>query len=312
MEISSVRRRRKPALQSMKAIRFGPRLAQMVITRRCNLTCGYCNEYDRHSEPVPATVVKNWIDKLAELSCLFVEFTGGETLLHPDLIELVAYAASYRFPERWIITNGFLLTEDKIRALGDAGLTHLQISIDGVKPNPTTVKVLQHLEKKLELLKRHARFNVQVNTVLGAGNDEEACEVTRFALDAGFQPRVSLIHDGTGRISLDQRGREILAQIQDLLGRRWNESGDYRARLLAEGQADFKCRAGSRYLYIDEFGMVHWCSQQRGAFSKPLLEYTFADLREQFFAPKFCAPTCTVGCVRTASRLDEWRRQGRA
>jgi hypothetical protein len=79
--------------------------------------------------------------------------------------------------------------------------------------------------------------------------------------------------------------------------------------LIATGSADFKCRAGSRYLYIDEFGMVHWCSQQRGVFQKPLAEYTFADLREQFDTKKDCAPTCTVGCVRSASRWDEWRGQ---
>ena len=78
---------------------------------------------------------------------------------------------------------------------------------------------------------------------------------------------------------------------------------------MRDGVADFKCRAGSRYLYIDEYGLVNWCSQQRGVFTKPLLEYTWADLREQFYTVKGCAPTCTVGCVRTASRFDEWRAQ---
>jgi MoaA/NifB/PqqE/SkfB family radical SAM enzyme len=311
MEAAVQSRRRKPALLSLKAIRFGPRLAQMVITRKCNLRCGYCNEYDRHSPPVPAETVRRWVDKLAELGCLFVEFTGGETLLHPEAVDLVAYASSYRFLERWIITNGFLLTDDVIRRLNDAGLTHLQLSIDGENPNDTTIKVLKYLRPKIEKLVRLARFSVQVNTVLGAGNDEEAVAVARFVMEAGLRPRVCIIHDHQGRISLGPRQVEILSQIRALMGSRWKESGDYRNRLITDGRADFKCRAGSRYLYIDEFGMVHWCSQQRNVFSKPLLEYTFADLREQFFEPKFCAPTCTVGCVRTASRFDEWRRQGR-
>ena len=38
--------------------------------------------------------------------------------------------------------------------------------------------------------------------------------------------------------------------------------------------APFKCRAGSRYLYIDEFGNVNWCSQTRTVWSKPLANYT--------------------------------------
>jgi len=281
----------------------------MVITRRCNVDCGYCNEYDKTSPPVPKETVQRWIDKLAEFSCLFVEFTGGETLLHPDLVELVAYMSSYGFPERWIITNGYLLSADLIDRLGDAGLTHLQISIDGVTPNATTVKVLKPLRKKLETLAARARFTVQVNAVLGATNAHEALEVATVARDLGFRPRVSVVHDGEGQMSLDEASKAVLRELSHTLGRRWKEAGDYRSRLLREGRADFHCRAGSRYLYIDEFGLVNWCSQQRGIYTKPFLEYTWDDLREQFHTKKGCAPTCTVGCVRTASRFDEWRPQ---
>ena len=72
---------------------------------------------------------------------------------------------------------------------------------------------------------------------------------------------------------------------------------------------EWSCRAGARYLYVDEHGIVHWCSQQRGVFTRPLADYTYDDLRAQFDTRKPCADTCTVGCVRTASRFDEWRPQ---
>ncbi len=292
-----------------RALAYGPLLAQMVITRRCNLSCGYCNEFDDHSPPVPKEVLKQRVDKLASLGTLFCEYTGGETLLHPDLVELVAYASSYDFDERWIITNGYLLSAEIVKQLNDAGLTHLQISIDGVNPNDTTVKVLKALRKKIEHLQNHAKFTVQINAVLGAGNDEEVLEVRKFARDAGFRPRAVIIHDGDGGMILDERGKQLLHEVSEIVGKKFNESGDYRAKLIATGRADFKCRAGSRYLYVDEFGMVHWCSQQRGVFTKPLLDYTFDDLREQFNTKKDCAPTCTVGCVRSASRWDAWRPQ---
>ncbi len=294
-----------------KALAYGPLLAQLVVTRKCNLTCGYCNEYDTTSPPVPTELLKARVDKLASLGTLFCEYTGGETLLHPDIIDLVAYASSYRFNERWIITNGYLLSPEIVKQLNGAGLTHLQISIDGVTPNATTVKVLKALRKKIEHLQNHATFTVQLNAVLGAGNDEEVLEVLAFARAAGFRPRASIIHDGSGGMVLDARGKELMAQVGEIVGSRFAESGDYRMRLLETGRADFKCRAGARYLYVDEFGIVHWCSQQRGVFTKPLADYTFADLREQFDTKKDCAPTCTVGCVRTASRWDEWRGQGR-
>ena len=282
-----------------------------MVTRRCNLSCGYCNEYDQVSAPVPTELLKARIDKLASLGLLFCEFTGGETLLHPDIIELVRYASSYRFNERWIITNGYLLSAEVVQQLNDAGLTHLQISIDGVTPNETTVKVLKPLRKKIEHLQNHAKFTVQINAVLGAGNDEEVLEVMRFARDAGFRPRASIIHDGSGAMIADARTKELMQEVSEIVGKRFAESGDYRARLFETGAADFKCRAGSRYLYIDESGIVHWCSQQRGVFTKPLADYTFDDLREQFYTKKDCATTCTVGCVRSASRWDEWRSQPR-
>jgi len=293
----------------LRWLAYGPRLAQLVVTRRCNLDCGYCNEFDKTSPPVPARTVMRWIDRLAALRCRCLELTGGETLLHPEIVRLVRYGSSLGFAERWIITNGFLLSSRLIAGLNDAGLTHLQISVDGVAANATTVKTLLPLRRKMEMLAAQARFTVQVNAVLGAGDPAEAVEVARCARRLGFVPRVSILHDGLGAMIADERGRQALGQLQRAVGARWEESCDYRARLLREGRAEFKCRAGARYLYVDEFGLVNWCSQQRGVFTRPLLAYGWDDLREQFYTRKPCAPTCTVGCVRTAGRFDEWRRQ---
>ncbi len=287
----------------------GPFLAQVVITRRCNIDCGYCNEYDKTSEPVPAPTIRQWVDRLRWLRTYALEYTGGETLLHPDVVDLVGYASSRGFRERWIITNGFLLSPDLVDALGAAGLTHMQLSLDGVEPNETTLKVLKTVRKKMEILAERARFVVQVNAVFGATRPSEAVEVARYARDMGFRPRVSILHDGHGSMMLSAEGQEALREAQAIVGRRWKESKDYRTRLVAEGSADFKCRAGGRYLYVDEFGLVNWCSQQRGVFTKPLLEYDWDDVRRQWDTKKGCAPTCTVGCVRTASRFDEWRGQ---
>ena len=81
------------------------------------------------------------------------------------------------------------------------------------------------------------------------------------------------------------------------------------SQLLAGKEAPFKCRAGARYLYLDEHGLVHWCSQQRQDFEKPLADYSVKDLKDQFYKYKDCSLLCTVGCARTSSAYDEWRRQ---
>src|SRR5262249_32209468 len=77
---------------------------------------------------------------------------------------------------------------------------------------------------------------------------------------------------------------------------------------IAHGEPnDWRCRAGARYLYICENGLVHYCSQQRGFPGVPLAEYTVEDIRHEFVADKYCAPNCTVSCVHQTSYMDYWR-----
>jgi len=289
---------------------YGPFLAQLVVTRRCNLTCGYCNEFDEVSEPVPLATLKARVDKLKALGTFSLEFTGGEPMLHPDIVELIAYARSKSFHKVMMISNAYLLSEKKVRALNDAGLMELQVSVDGVLPNDVTVKVLKPMLPKLRMLARTAKFPVVLSAVLGATSPKEALQVVATAREFGFRPRVLVLHDGTGQMQLDAEGKAAFAQIKaELGGRRFREAHDYREKILQDGRAPFKCRAGSRYLYVDEFGDVHWCSQTRGVFQKPLLEYTKLDLKTQFSTKKTCADACTLGCARTQSAYDEWRAQ---
>ena len=291
---------------------YAPFLAQLVVTRRCNLDCGYCNEYDKVSQPVPGPALRSRIDKLKALGALSVEFTGGEPMLHPDIYNLIRYARELKFPLVQMISNAYLFNEDKVRKLNDAGLQKLQISVDGVTPNEVTVKVLKPLRKKLEVVARVATFDVVLSGVLGSAADHEVMDVIRFAKDHGFTPRVLLIHDGSGQLELKREELATYRSVQRAIGARFVEAGDYRTKLITSGEAPFKCRAGSRYLYVDEFGDVHWCSQQRDAFSKPLADYSFADLRQQFHTPKSCNPGCTVGCARTSSTVDRFRTQSPA
>jgi len=99
-------------------------LAQLIVTRKCNLSCGYCNEYDKVSAPVPFDELKMRIDKLATLKTFAITLTGGEPLLHPDIAEIIQYVQQTGVIPT-IITNGYLLTEKKIKAFNDAGLQEL-------------------------------------------------------------------------------------------------------------------------------------------------------------------------------------------
>jgi MoaA/NifB/PqqE/SkfB family radical SAM enzyme len=284
----------------------------MVVIRRCNLSCGYCSEYDKSSDPVPVEILEAQLRKLKELGAFGISLTGGEPTLHPELPRLIRTCRELRFLRTGMISNGFFLRPAMIEALNKAGLQEMQISIDGVQGNETTQKVLDNLKKPLQSLRDHARFKVIVSGVIGASPPEEAEEVVSFATKMGFTPRVLLVHDSQGQLKLTSQEIATFRSIIDKLPRTWREFSSYRKRLVRGDLAPFKCRAGSRYLYIDEFGKVNWCSQTRTVWSKPLLEYTLSDLREQFYTYKSCHATCTIGCVRSTSQMDNWRKQASA
>src|ERR1700687_4215875 len=68
-----------------------PLLVQVIPIRRCNIDCGYCNEYDKVSAPVPGETIKRAINKPADLATSFIASSGGEPMLHPDLDDLIRH-----------------------------------------------------------------------------------------------------------------------------------------------------------------------------------------------------------------------------
>ena len=310
-ELHSLQRRFRQARMVARAIksRRHPILAHLIPIRRCNLSCAYCNEYDKVSSPVPTAEMVHRIDLLSALGTEILTFSGGEPLLHPDLDELIRRIRGNRRIAT-LITNGYLLTQERIRQLNRAGLEHLQISIDNVQPDDVSKKSLKVLDKKLEWLAEYAEFDVSINSVVGAGvkHPEDALTITRRALELGFDTTVGTIHDHGGQLlPLQNADRIVYEQIQkERKPGRWAFAYDNLfQKNLASGQPnDWQCRAGSRYLYICEDGLVHYCSQQRGYPAIPLEKYTPEDLEREYWTKKPCAPYCTVSCVHRVAMID--------
>jgi len=82
---------------------------------------------------------------------------------------------------------------------------------------------------------------------------------------------------------------------------------DFQHNVARGKEHNWRCRSGSRYLYICEDGLVHWCSQQRGYPGIPLDQYTPEMRHREYYVEKFCAPKCTVSCVQQVGILDNWR-----
>ncbi len=286
-----------------------PIMAHIIPIRRCNLSCAYCNEYDDYSKPIALETMQQRIDDLGRLGTTIITLSGGEPLLHPDLDDIVRRIRK-NGAIAGMITNGYLLMPDRIKRLNDAGLDHMQISIDNVMPDEVSKKSLKVLDKKLQMLSEHATFHVNINSVLGGGihNPEDALTVSHRALELGFTSTVGIIHDGEGQLKpLGGREREIFLSIRQLEKTNYSRFNWFQKDIAYGRPNEWRCRAGARYLYICEEGLVHYCSQQRGYPAKPLGEYTVDDIRREYATEKGCAPFCTVSCVHQISYFDAWR-----
>jgi MoaA/NifB/PqqE/SkfB family radical SAM enzyme len=286
-----------------------PIMAHIIPIRRCNLSCTYCNEYDSYSKPVPVDTIRHRLELLGKLRTAVITLSGGEPLLHPDLDDIIRDIRK-NAPLAGLITNGYLLTARRVQELNEAGLDYLQISIDNVMPDDVSKKSLKVLDKKLQILAEHAHFHVNINSVLGGGirHPEDALTVGKRAMELGFTSTVGIIHDGDGQLRpLAPREREVFLEMKKFEKKHFSRLNHFQHSIANGLPSDWRCRAGSRYLYICEDGLVHYCSQQRGFPAKPLEHYTVEDIRREYVTQKSCAPFCTISCVHQISYFDFFR-----
>src|SRR5579863_6120638 len=239
-----------------------PVLAQIVPMRFCNLSCAYCNEYDKVSKPVPLEEMYRRVDALGRLGTAMIGISGGEPLTHPELDDIIRRMRRTG-AIAGMITNGYLLNVERIERLNRAGLDHMQISIDNVEPDEVSKKSLKVLDKKLQMLAQFAEFHVNINSVVGGGirNPHDALVVGKRAIELGFTSTVGIIHDGEGQLQpLRDEEAKVYFEMTNRKKSNYAQFDKFQGAI-AEGRPnDWRCRAGSRYLYICEDGLVHYCS----------------------------------------------------
>ena len=277
---------------------------QLIVTRRCNLACGYCNEFDKVSQPVPYDVLVGRIDHLVdELGVTIMDFLGGEPLLHPQIADIVRHARS-RGCWTNIITNAFLLSDKRIDELNEAGLDSMCVSIDRVHPTDFTHKGLRPLMKRLRSLKAKARFHVETNTVLCEETMDEFEELVMTLRGLGFSVRCGVRHY-EGRLDINGQLREKLEWFHENF-RHWRIAPmlDLHRARLAGTQPNWTCTGGYKFLYVDEFGTVKACSQVSLARSQNVTSMKRSDLKTNA-VKKGCEGECGVSCVIQTSLITQ-------
>jgi len=215
--------------------RFGRPLRnlRLSVTDRCNLRCSYCMPEEEYAwlprgDILTFEEVKRLIDVFADLGVDKVRLTGGEPLLRRDLSRLVRMIASEpRIRDLAITTNGILLAQEA-RALRDAGLHRVTVSLDTLRPERflalTRRDSFHQVLEGIETVRAMDWAGLKLDTVVMRGvNDDELVDLLEFARKASAELRFIEYMDvgGATRWSMDKvlSRAEMLERLSAHYGR---------------------------------------------------------------------------------------------
>lgn len=162
------------------------------LTYRCPLRCVYCSNPIEFALARDELTTEQWrrtFSEAAELGVVQLHLSGGEPVLRADLCELIRHARACDLYTN-LITGGTLLDEDKLRRFRDAGLDHIQLSIQGAAMDVAErVAGLRSHRKKLEVahLITAIGFPFTLNVVIHRLNIAEVPTLIRLAVNLGAQ-----------------------------------------------------------------------------------------------------------------------------
>ncbi|MCE6951736.1 pyrroloquinoline quinone biosynthesis protein PqqE [Cereibacter sphaeroides] len=169
------------------------------LTHRCPLQCPYCSnpvELEAASRELSTAEWQRVMTELAELGVLQIHFSGGEPLVRKDLVALVAHVEAVGLYSN-LITSAVMLTREKVAELADAGLAHVQISLQGATP-ALADRVGGYRgghAKKLQAAEwvREAGLALTLNAVMHRQNLDELPAILDMAVAMGAQ-RLEVAH----------------------------------------------------------------------------------------------------------------------
>jgi pyrroloquinoline quinone biosynthesis protein E len=168
------------------------------VTHRCPLHCVYCSNPLQLASASTELSTADWIrvlEQCGKLGMLHAHFTGGEPLARPDLTELIAAARASGLYTN-LITSGIGLTDQRLQALVDAGLDHIQISFQDSREGAANwiagAKAHSHKIELSRSIRRH-KIAFTVNLVVHRQNLDHLEEMIGFIEQ--LQPeRVEIAH----------------------------------------------------------------------------------------------------------------------
>ena len=183
----------------------------------------------------------------------------------------------------------------------------MQISVDTLEPSDDQFiqKSLKSVGARLRALKDVAKFSLHVNAVLCRQSVDDLDQLVSEVRALDIPISIGLAHDDEGRIGI--QGEPYLSAWESFYAQAGHFSAierEYGSRLLRGETPDWHCRAGHRYIYVDEFGKVQYCASQRGYLDRDVTGYRRRDMLTAGALKRTCATGCSVACAYRCSAVD--------
>lgn len=203
---------------------------RISVTDRCNFRCQYCMPAEGieslpHSDILTFEEIIKVCRSMVKLGISKIKLTGGEPLVRKNFIELVREIKSIEgIEEITLTTNGFLL-EEQLDELIEAGITHVNISLDTLKPERfKEIARVDGLDKVLSAIHKAANSslkNVKINTLIANGlNEDEIVSLAALAKEYPLNVRfIELMPIGLGKDLKGINKEEIIRILESAYGK---------------------------------------------------------------------------------------------
>jgi len=167
-----------------------PRWLLAELTYKCPLQCPYCSnplDYAKHNNEISTEDWKRVLSEARKMGAVQLGFSGGEPLVRQDLTELVKHARELGYYTN-LITSGYGLTEEKILQLKEAGLDHIQVSIQAstqdLNDHIAGTESFQNKQEVARLVKKNG-YPMVLCVVIHRENIHQMADILKMAEELG-------------------------------------------------------------------------------------------------------------------------------
>jgi MoaA/NifB/PqqE/SkfB family radical SAM enzyme len=222
------KKRQESSSAEISACHF-PNRVTVELTNRCNLRCAMCPRKFMESEQgfMSPNLFCKIVDEMVKHSDIaLVPFFRGEPLLHPDFINMMAYAKRHGIAPVQLTTNGLLLSENLSREIIELQLDFLSISVDSIEPavykkirrGSDLGSVIKNVESLCEMKTRCGadKPELQVSMVRTSNNSEGLSAFVAFWLARVDRVRVYEEHSSNGNfgaLTKDEAKKDVNGRL---------------------------------------------------------------------------------------------------